>query len=128
MKLRRRPSFWLGLFVALFLAWASWDSYRHEALLHRESREGFVQCLRLEGGTYFVSGLWPSPAPGERLVTSHSNGLGLSTWRQMWQEFGANPVRVPDSLVFFSFLGLWVGWLALSDWRRKTRLRPVDES
>ena len=26
-------------------------------------------------------------------------------------------VRIPDSLVFLSFVGVWVGWLAFSDWR-----------
>ena len=30
-------------------------------------------------------------------------------------------IKIPDSLVFFSFLGLWVGWLAFPAWLRKKR-------
>jgi hypothetical protein len=112
----RWKSFWLGLFVLVFLGWAWWDSYRNEALLLRERRDDFLQCLRVDGATYFVSGRWSFPSPLERFAATHSKGLGIASWNQTWQVLGASPVRVPDSLVFFSFVGLWGGWLV---WRAR---------
>jgi hypothetical protein len=39
-------------------------------------------------------------------------------WRRAMPE--ARCFKVPDSLVFFSFVGLWVGWMVWR-WRREAR-------
>ena len=119
-RTRRRPSFWLGLFVACFLAWAWWDSYSYltRVWLDLDFRE--VGIVRIEGRTWF-----PALAMGAEKFGGAFMHKDLASFPESEP---LEPGGIPDSLVFFSFLGLWGGWLALSDWRRKTRRGPVEES
>jgi len=121
LRLRRRPSFWLGLFVACFMAWAWCDSYRHELMASHVGNARHVQFGRMDGASYVASGeafLGELPGFGMR----YPAGIGMERWKGVWELFGVRHHRIPDSLVFFSFLGLWVGWLAFSEW--KVRKKP----
>jgi hypothetical protein len=107
---RRRSSFWLGLFVACFLAWAWWDSFRSQSTAVSEWRNRTFTLSSLDGTIYFVS--------GSGWLTSHAwgfrawSGKKVANYEQTLTNVGASHRRVPHSLVFFSFLGHWVGWLA----------------
>jgi len=112
-RTRRRPSFWLGLFVACFLGWAWRDSYSHLTTVRLDLDFREVGFVRIEGRTWF-------PA-----MTMGAEKIGLAFMHKDLASFPESeplePGGIPDSLVFFSVVGLWVGWLAFSEWRRKTR-------
>ena len=125
-RTRRRPSFWLGLFVSCFLAWAWWQSYLDFPALVVARSGNATELSRMRGATYIVMG--PSGAlrvPSTCWEVRGKRWLQPSGWEELWalgHAHGVRPYRIPDSLVFFPFVGLWVGWLALSDWRRRTRV------
>ena len=111
-RTRRRPSFWLGLFVACFLAWAWWDSMHASLGINSVVANRRLILVRVEGATQIFWRL----APGTKLrfeaarLPPEVGGEYISVFK----EEGFSYFRVPDSLVFFSFVGVWVGWLA---WR-----------
>ena len=115
--LLRRVSFWLGLFVACFLAWAWWDSKRFETSVHLGVGLG-PEVMRVDGATFLVRVYrfrFDPVMRREPLVISE---------QQVERYFVENEFRyfkVPDSLVFFSFVGLWGGWLVWR-WRSTERL------
>jgi hypothetical protein len=127
----RRPSFWLGLFVACFLAWAWWDSYQREPLVHVTTRREALQLSRIGGVTMVATGpipdmpYWGFWGVGSRPLAGGPETLGHQRGREQRWAFararGVRYLKIPDSLVLFSFLGLWVGWLAFSEWLRKKR-------
>ncbi|MCW1921011.1 hypothetical protein OKA05_00495 [Luteolibacter arcticus] len=59
--LYRRVSFWLGLFVACFLAWAWWDSYRNGTSLACSWKTGSLWVVQADGSFYIASGEIRSP-------------------------------------------------------------------
>ena len=119
-RTRRRPSFWLGLFIACFLAWAWWDSYRMEMSAGFSATTRSYRVYRIEGATVFTFYVdWFASGSGFGFWYESANGREF--WESRWDAFGVKHCRVPDPLVFSSVVGLWVGWLAFSDWRRKTR-------
>jgi hypothetical protein len=121
-RTRRRPSFWLGLFVVCFLAWAWWDSYRQNPTVSYGWRGEAVEIIRLHGSTYFAVGPDWSWSRGASLTFKR---IRKEKQARIWESVGWRYIEVPDPRVFFSFLGLWIGWLALSDWRRKKRGREA---
>jgi hypothetical protein len=112
----RRVSFWLGLFVAWFLAWAWWDSYQNLSALNLRGG-GILHITRAEGATYFNTG----GAEGPRF---YRDSLGVTlkgrNLEAEWHRWGFRFVKVPDALMFFSFVGLWAGWLV---WRGRVESR-----
>jgi hypothetical protein len=110
-KTIHRVSFWLGLFVACFLAWAWWDSYREDSALSVEGAGRELCFVRHDGETRFYAEA-DSHALDARLEVYAGNDATMQ--RAIWWWGSARPVKVPDSLVFFSFVGLWGGWLG---WR-----------
>ena len=125
-RTRRRPSFWLGLFVACFLAWAWWDSYGNgSGILYSWGSDAFA-ALRWQGASFLVSvedGWFPAG-----FQWRYRPGFNVDRILSAWKESGSDirHCRVPDSLAFTSFVGLWVGWLAFPEWlwkRRRAALR-----
>jgi len=117
---RRRPSFWLGLFVACFLAWAWQDSTRHMFEVSATVAGKGSVVMRRHGSTWILYGL----SDGGFWVNRRPDVMPDDEWKEYlssWVGVGFRQTRVPDSLVFFSYVGLWIGWLTFSDWRRKTR-------
>ena len=119
-RTRRRPSFWLGLFVACFLAWAWWDSYRVFPSLYLANIGGL---FRQDGFSIVYT------PPLDRLDGSSWNCLQREDWRfeldttiYMMESHGSRCLKFPDSLVFFSFVGLWSGWLA---WRARVERKAT---
>src|SRR5262245_27413024 len=115
----RWKSFWLGLFVACFLAWAWWDSHKHQTYVVWSGAHYTCYLGRRDGFTLFADVPW---------------GISLG-WR--FNRFAIGNLRVPDvwmgwpdvrsvlgrdSLIFFSFLGLWGGWLG---WRARIERKVV---
>jgi hypothetical protein len=125
-RTRRRPSFWLGLFVACFLAWAWWDSYRNGAIVWYARGTVAVAVIQAKGAFFFASG-GPWFPPGFHWI--YSPGLDPEELFAAWgSAVHVGHLRVPDSLVFFSFVGLWGGWLAFPEWLRKKRLGRVEKA
>jgi hypothetical protein len=123
----RRPSFWLGFFVACFLAWAWWDSYRHTSLLSWGGSKGLIGILREDGATFVFK--YHDSVAGTLLSGwdfTRAEPLRVGTVWDYLKTITVSHGRAPDSLVFFSFLGLWVGWLAFSDCRRKKRAQRME--
>ena len=121
-RTRRRPSFWLGLFVACFLAWAWLDSYTNNAWWSYTWGSTTRAVCRGNGASFIASATDVWFRPGLESVYGETISNPESAFAA-WRENGARVrhCRVPDSLVFFSYVGLWIGWLTFSDWRRKTR-------
>jgi hypothetical protein len=118
-RTRRRPSFWLGLFVVCFLAWAWWVSYDSGAMvLYAWGKRAFAIIHRNGASCLLTARPWS----GRRLEWQYSNWLYTEEVLQNWSlAEELSYLRVPDSLVFFSFVGVWVGWLAFPEWLRKRR-------
>jgi hypothetical protein len=119
----RRPSFWLGLFVACFLAWAWWDSFngRFIAWIPRDGKQ--VEFEREAGATHiaFLTGLGSLEEASFHYETRDGDDLPYAEFLDI---YGASYCRVPDSLVFVFFLGLWGGWLG---WRWRVERRFAKE-
>jgi hypothetical protein len=112
----RWKSFWLGVFVACFLAWAWGDSRRCETWL----QVGGYGTVRLDGTTFVFKGV----LDGSKVVVV-KRGAKAATAAEEERFFvlrGVRHFKIRDSLVFFSFIALWGGWLA---WRWRRRLRGV---
>ena len=127
----RRPSFWLGLFVACFLAWAWRDSFERQHVVRGHSQNNLLlACFHVEGRLLFI--FWPDYDWDHRWtveireVSEEHNAAKFVGFIERELELeGSSLARywsIPDALVFCSFVGLWVGWLSFSEWRRRTRL------
>jgi hypothetical protein len=116
--IHRRLSFWLGLFVACFLAWAWWDGYRRGAgVAYTTGRGTTVIYLHGKGTSYL--GWGPiSYAPGfiwsygPRLDAPVTHAVVISTGK-------VKHLRIPDAAVFSTYLALWSTALA---WRSRRTL------
>jgi hypothetical protein len=118
----RRPSFWLGLFVACFLAWAWWDSFRNASFGSVERDYRALQVVRAFGETVLLN--------RERMSWTGLSFVGERgpitelDWSGFKERTGKPALIVPDSLVFFSFVGVWVGWLA---WRSRVEGAQLEK-
>ena len=123
--LYRWKSFWLGLFVLVFLGWAYVDSFRFHAMAYRYDGRQTVIIYRSFGGTRFGEG--PT-----RMLGFHPDKWGFSyaecsVYPFYWGSRDVRSFEVPDAPVFSSFMGLWGGWLAWR-WRRlKRRQEEVEQ-
>ena len=122
--IHRWKSFWLGLSVVLFLAWAWLDSYHglSECFLKLGNRE--AQFSRAKGVTYVYlrqgDTYLTSLPPGEfQLETSRLPAYWPNIWEWL-EKYGAPQARIPDAPIFYSYLGLWSGLLA---WHRRRMRR-----
>jgi len=123
-RTRRRPSFWLGLFLACFFAWAWWDSYRYTVAAYYNSNAGHFVFGR-EDGVSLVSVSRALVVPWEYSSGDWSRfpaELREGRIEAMVEEYCEDHWKVPDSLVFFSFVGVWVGWLA---WRWRVEQKTL---
>ncbi len=126
--LYRWKSFWLGLFVLVFLGWAWRESYLNFPTISRDRSGNAIEVSRMRGVTYMVTG----PSGALRIlaggwVVGSKKFFQPTDWEDMWalgHAHGVRVFRVPDSLVFFSYLGLWGGWLV---WRRRRMKRLQTE-
>ena len=114
LRFCRHPSFWLGLLFACFLAWVWWDSYRIGSVCQLGWRNQMLTFANNEGEAFVAFKRYP----GSRLEVNGSREASETVKAFQSEEWawGSTLCRVPNALVFFSFLGLWVGWLA---WRWK---------
>ena len=123
MKATPRPfyrwkSFWLGLFVLVFLGWAWSDSFRNESAVWAGGAGRALVFVRGYGVTYVRAGtstpVWEvGGRRGEPILAEHEfrdEALGF---------FGAQ-VGVRDALVFFPFAALWLAWLFFH-WKREQK-------
>lgn len=86
------------------------------------------RVLRIEGATVFTfSEGWIASGKGG-FGFGYVSANGREFWESRWDTFGVKHWRVPDSPVFFSFVGLWVGWLAFPEWLRKKRMGRANGS
>jgi hypothetical protein len=116
--LYRWKSFWLGLFVACFLAWACWDSMSFQSGLALRLGGGTQSCVRHTGSTYFLYGT-PAPSTFWRMrVTYPASHLESSLEAIKGPRAGS--VKVPDFVSFVCFLGLWSAWL-FWHWKREQK-------
>jgi len=123
--LYRWKSFWLGVLVLGFIGWAWWDSFQRELMAYHVGNTHEVQLVRTEGASFVASGddfVGELPGFGVR----YPAGIGMERWKGVWELYGVRHHRIPDALVFFSFLGLWGGWLAWR-WRRMRRATSNDD-
>ena len=125
----RWKSFWLGLFVLVFLGWAWRESYLNFPAIHHVGSEKAIELSRYRGATRVETGpsanLW-LPRSGMKVVSKGFH-VGFIPWLRGYRQ-GVRSFEVRDSLVFFSFLGFWGGWLAWR-WRRQrilTKMEPKE--
>ncbi len=117
----RWKSFWIGLFVLVFLGWAWSESYLKFPTISQARSGKAIEFSRMRGVTYMVTG----PSGSLRIlaggwVVGNKRFLQPTDWENLWalgHAHGVRVFRVPDSLIFFSYLGLWGGGLAWR-WRR----------
>ena len=120
--LHRRVSFWLGLFVACFLAGAWWDSYQRQTLVDVATPHGVVTAERRTGSTWLF--LSPGVSPWN-FSYAHRRIIPQVDWDDQLASLKGIGIRclwAPDIIVFFSFVGLWGVWLA---WRMRVERRAT---
>ncbi|MCW1926626.1 hypothetical protein OKA05_29000 [Luteolibacter arcticus] len=112
--LHRWPSFWLGLFVASFLAWAWWDSHRYFSRIvwigkgfawNGAGKVGWSQVVQPVGGTFDIA--------TDRVPLS---GFWLEG---VFTKF--TTTALPHGIILISFLALWSAFLAWR-WQRMQRI------
>jgi hypothetical protein len=129
-RTRRRPSFWLGLFVACFLGWAWWESHYSYSEMALSGRGQVLRCVRKDGET---SVYWFKDPPSRDFDlnvtrTDFVKRRIFPTTSDINWLLASPSFKTRDSLVFFSFVGLWVGWLAFPAWLRKKRSNSFLDS
>ena len=113
-RTRRRPSFWLGLFVACFLAWAWWDCYRVDTHLGFSGEEDVFAFVLSKGQLSFYFAIDAAGPDNGFYFHRDSTGDETLTMRELANLLDYPRWGLPASLVFFSFVGFWGGWLV---WR-----------
>ena len=116
--IHRRVSFWLGLFVALFLAWAWWRSMEFHLLLTWRLGNTTMGGMRYEGATHLFYGI-PAPVGIWHVPGSYLELMGVKRLLDLdgyfypyrYNGMESGHVKVPDGLVFFGYLWLWGWWL-----------------
>jgi hypothetical protein len=130
--LYRRVSFWLGLFVACFLAWECLANRGKVMIASFPGGGGDqVHLVRVRGNSYLM---WGETIGIANFVSQwvdfarfEDNGFD---WEAHWDgkgAFGARYLKLPDEVVFLCYLGLWVGWMAWW-WQRGRKLEGMKES
>jgi hypothetical protein len=123
--LHRWKSFWLGVFVVVFIGWAWWDSWVWETealffadgvgMLHARGEVWILWQWELADGWSFFSGERNFVRPG---------AWGL--WEQ-WEaarEFGFRISKIPHWHIILLFLLPWTTWLV---WRSRRMKRLASE-
>ena len=120
-RTRRRQSFWLGLFVVCFLAWAWWDSFPHRFIAWIPRNGQQVEFEREAGATHiaFLTGLGNSEQASFQYESRDTDDL---PYAEFLETFGASYCRVPGPVVFFSFVGVWGAWLV---WRWRVEQKTL---
>lgn len=123
--LYRWKSFWLGLFVLVFVGWAYVDSFRFHAMACQTAGGRTMVVYRSYGVTRFGEG----PTSGfsynpEWDFTYDDRDSPFPNWVR---KPDVPLFEVRDSLVFFSFLGLWGSGLTWR-WRCLKRLEIKGSS
>ena len=122
----RRKSFWLGLFVLVFLGWAWWQSFHHCVRLNIPLGGGksvgkALAGFRQDGETVFVKAHRDaSQLLSFRTTPRRGGSLGLKDYCATADQLGFRWILIPDSLVFFPALALWLGWL-FWHWKREQK-------
>ena len=113
-------SFWLGVFVACFLAWGWWDSQGHTSVVTWKGTQRGVQAFRVDGSSFLIVG-----PPYQMKYFTIGKVWGYARWEAEpekvwahieWTRDQSTVWVMPDAVVFVSFLVGWGGWLA---WRRE---------
>ncbi|MCW1885500.1 hypothetical protein OKA04_12240 [Luteolibacter flavescens] len=113
-------SFWLGLFVGLFLVWAWHDSLTNAVGGCYGKPGGTGYMFTRKNGESFLSVVTPWFASG--LIWNYAGAWDPRTDLRSMQEHGrVNFIRIPDAVVGISFVWLWCELLG---WRwRQERMR-----
>ncbi|WP_341405232.1 hypothetical protein [Luteolibacter soli] len=129
----RRVSFWLGLFVACFLGWGWWDSYRRCPGFAWERGGKAVIVLRMDG----VTGVTRGPSDAMKIRRGSLSSMVMTaraalSWEKLWKDAGSGAgvrfVRIPDGVVFAGWLVVWGGWMGWRWWReRKAECRVISD-
>jgi len=119
----RWKSFWLGILVLGFLAWAAWDSTRFI------SGAAFSKWTlsRVMGHTFVVE--WPDIVSLALKPYRYplSAGISVEKHSNSWKAWGGKPVGMSDVAVLSLFLLTWSGFLALR-WRRQRILTKTPDA
>ena len=112
-------SFWLGILVLGFLGWAWWDSFPHRFIAWIPRNGQQVEFEREAGATHlaFLTGLGNSE---EASFHYESRDTDDRPYAKFLDTFGASYCRVPDALVFLSYVGVWSAWLFFH-WKREQK-------
>ena len=116
----RWKSFWLGLCVLVFLAWASLDSRQYASGCDMPVAGGRFFAIRAQDSTWlaFGRGQAASRVPFYRAPIAPRKQVEDEF--AAFREFGFYCIGIPDPLVFFSFAGLWLAWL-FWHWKREQK-------
>lgn len=130
----RRPlhkwkSFWLGVLVLIFLAWAwgrsieHWDGFSFRVYGQTKS----VSLAQWAGGACFKIREDPALAPGLHLHTFKiEDEEGFFLERRWFSAEGSGfLVRVPHGFLMIFFAAVWIAWLCR--WRRRRRVAGGEE-
>lgn len=115
--------FWFGIFTFCFLGWAWWDSC-HATIYAEWSGKRALQVYRFDGASILISGAPTNlAAVGPRWIIGRdaaTRPLGLEHYLEGRIAYGVRYWKLPDALIFYPLLGLFLGGLA---WRRRRHLR-----
>jgi hypothetical protein len=113
----RWKSFWLGLFVACFFAWAWWDSMENRMLLViGQGRLGIL--VERHAGVTRVVGNWPVKYPGVEFH-HYNRGREATDTESICASLGLRYSKVRDSRVLLYYLAVWSAFLGWRRWRMK---------
>ncbi|MCW1926397.1 hypothetical protein OKA05_27850 [Luteolibacter arcticus] len=117
--LHRRVSFWLGLFIACFLGWAWWHSYRYCPGAGVAFAGAQISAARQDGATFVFTPPDQGMARHWIDVEPRASCPDLEDALSTAEGLDVRWMRLPDPLVFLTYLALWTAALA---WRQR-RLR-----
>lgn len=123
----RWKSFWLGLFVLVFLSWAWRDALEMETRVTFSEPNTAWQAGRLDGSTFFVTGR-------PTLITGVTGGSSIPAWSfhrekkrrslvnwiNYWNASSPADVRyttIPDPIIVAPCFAAWISWIAWRMWR-----------
>ena len=118
-------SFWLGVFVVCFFAWAWRDSLRTDTWMQRIWASGRLGMIRVQGVTwvYRDAEAFFDLNGVQRRATQYS----AKEVEEMEFEGADFPyVKIPDGAVWACFAVVWGGWMVWR-WRRGLKRTPNIE-
>jgi len=117
-------SFWLGVVVLVFMGWAAWKSRSEDHVLTAAGDRWCVQVVKMESRTAVVTGPpWAMVFHATRGVSYHAMSRDPVSFVPVLEDMrplGLRFVMVPDRLLFFSFLGLWLAGM-IWQWSREQK-------